>query len=271
MKHIITIDIDGTILNKHGKISKYTYNVIHKLIDLGHIVVLATGRPLSGAISIYNDLGLKTPIITDNGACIDHPLDEKFIKQRTYMPLSVMHDLFKHAKPWLKTAFFNIEKTVYAYQYDPRLEAIFSGLNQAEVVEKDFDQIFEQPSGLIFLINPEYKHDLETYIQNKHGQLISYRLWGEDHDYAVYEIYLKHVSKSSAISYLLNYYQIDRSKWIAFGDGINDIEMISDAFLGVAMKNAYPELLSYCDDMTSYTHVDDGVAKYLVKYFKLNE
>jgi 5-amino-6-(5-phospho-D-ribitylamino)uracil phosphatase len=121
MTYAITLDIDGTLLNRDGALSELTIKTIEKLIKKGHLVMLATGRPLGGAMPIYRALNLKTPIVTDNGSCIDHPSDDLFPSQRTYMPVKVMHQLFLEAKPYLISAFFNVEDIVYAYQYSHKL------------------------------------------------------------------------------------------------------------------------------------------------------
>ena len=113
------------------------------------------------------------------------------------------------------------------------------------------------------------KESLETYIKENHGDTISFRLWGAGHKHAIYEIYLKHVSKSSALNYLLDYYNIERSNLIAFGDGINDIEMIRDAGIGVMMKNGTWELKGVSKDQTELTNDEDGIANYLIKHFEL--
>ncbi len=47
--------------------------------------------------------------------------------------------------------------------------------------------------------------------------------------------------------------------------------MIRDAHLGVAMLNGVDEVKAVCKDMTKYTHDEDGIANYLIKYFNLKE
>lgn len=269
MTYAITLDIDGTLLNRDGALSDLTIKTIEKLKENGHLVMLATGRPLGGAMPIYRALNLKTPIVTDNGSCIDHPTDDLFPKKRTYMPVEVMHQLFLASKPYLISAFFNVEEIVYAYQYSQELEHIFAGLSEANVIEKPFDEIHEKPTGLIFIIEKSQNQILESYITSHFSDLLSYRLWGGDGDVSVYEIYLKDVSKSSAIQTVLKHYTIPLDRWISFGDGINDLEMIADAYLGVSMKNAHPSVIKIAKDLTSDDNHDDGLAKYLIAYFNL--
>ncbi len=270
LPYLIALDLDGSLLNNKSDLTEKTIHVLTHLHHLGHKIVIATGRPFGGAIDLYHKLNIPNPMINDNGATIENPMDYKFAKQRTLIPNYIMSDIFVFAKPMLKSAFFSIDKTVYAYKYDPNLEEYFAGLATSnEVIEKDFNLLDVEPSGLIFLVDTMQKESLENYIKKTHGDTISFRLWGAGERHAIYEIYLKHVSKSSALSYLLEYYNMERSQMLAFGDGINDIEMIRDAGIGVMMKNGNWELKGVSKDITKYTNDEDGIAQYLINFFDL--
>lgn len=271
MKYLIACDLDGSLLNLQGQLTEKSIKVLNRLRQDGHLVVLATGRPYEGAISKYHEIGLDTPLITDNGGSIENPTNPSFAKQKTYLPLPIVRELFIHTKPYIISAFFSDNKVVYAYNYDKKLEEYFNGMNSEHVVECDFSNLTIEPSGLVYLIDQKYMNSLENYVDQTFGQTLSYRLWGIDNGYALYEIYLKHVSKSSALSYLLDHYGMERKQMIAFGDGINDIEMIRDAHLGVAMKNGLDQLKAVSKDITKYTHDEDGIAKYLIDYFQLDD
>ena len=267
--HLIVCDLDGSLLNKKGNITELTQKTLKKCIELGHTVVLATGRPLGGAIDKYNQLGLNTPLITDNGGSVDKPHDPKFARQKTYIPIYVMHELFKFAKSFIISAFYTEENVVYAYQYDERLEDYFSGINSGFVIDKEMTEFSVPPTGLIYLIKSDFQDDLETYIKHHFSDIISFRLWGVSNGEAMYEIYLRHVSKASAIRYVIECCHLENHVWMSFGDGVNDIEMIRDADLGIAMKNAVPELFDVCKGVTTYDHDDEGLAKYLIEKFSL--
>lgn len=270
-KYLIALDLDGSLLNKEGELSPLTIKVVQTLKSLGHKIVLATGRPFSGAIGKYQQLGLDTALVTDNGGSIEHPNDLTFPKQKTYIPMDMMHQLFNHVKPYIISSFFSIDEIVYAYQYEPKLEHYFSGVNSGNVIHGELSSFNIEPTGLVFLIHYDKQEPFESYIRDTFGHTLSQRLWGTDDVAAIYEVYLKHISKASALKYLLNHYEIDPSRWIAFGDGINDVEMIRDAAIGVAMKNCVPELRPVCKDMTDYTHDEEGIAQYLIKFFDLKE
>jgi len=271
MNYLISCDLDGTTLNRQGELTTKTINVLRHLKKLGHIVVLSTGRPFNGAIGKYEEIGLDTPMITDNGGSIENPTDTSFAKQRTYIPVHMMHQLFTFAKPMILSTFFSIDDIVYAYKYDTKLEEFFSGIHSDRVIEGEYTSFDVQPTGMVFLIQSDKQEPFESYIDLHFGHTLSHRLWGVENGYAVYEVYLKHVSKSSAIKYLLDYYAIPNERWIALGDGINDVEMIRDAGLGVAMKNAVPELHAVADIITTISHDEEAVANFLIDYFHLED
>ncbi len=270
MRDLIACDLDGSLLDHRSEISKKNQQVLTYLRNLGHVVVLATGRPFSGAIAKYRQLDLTTALVTDNGGSIQNPSDPGFPRQKTYIPVDVMHRLFINTKAWLSSAFFSVEDVVYAYQYDARLEAIFSGMNSGRVIHGPLSAFAVEPTGMIFLVFSTHSESFEQYIASEFAHTLSYRKWGGDRKHTVYEIYLKHVSKSSALKYLLDYYDIPKERLIAFGDGLNDIEMIRDAHLGVAMLNADPEVKAVAKDITSFSNDEDGIAHYLIKHYQLD-
>ncbi len=206
MRYLIACDLDGSLLNKHGQLTKKSIDVLNQLRHEGHIVVLATGRPYEGAIPKYLEIGLNTPLITDNGGSISNPADDSFAKQKTYLPIPIVKELFKHTKEFIISAFFSDNQVLYAYRYDKKLEEFFNGMSSEHVIELDFSELTVEPTGLVYLIDSKYMKQLESYVDEFLGDTLSYRLWGVDNGYALYEIYLKHISKSSALTYLLDHY-----------------------------------------------------------------
>ncbi len=269
MKYLIACDLDGSILNDLGELTKTTINTLTTLKNHGHIVVIATGRSFEGAIAKYHQLSLNTPLITDNGGSIENPIDLNFAKQKTYMPLHIVRKLFTDTKPFIVAAVFSEDNTIYAYNFHDIFKKYFNGYQERKIIECEFSKLDVAPTGLTYLVNVEHEKQFQTYIDAEFSDILSYRLWGTKKGISLYEVYLKHISKSSALAYLLDFYSLSNKQLIAFGDGINDIEMLRDAYLGVAMKNALGEVKEFANDVTKSTNDEDGVAKYLIDYFKL--
>ena len=77
-KHLIVLDLDGTLLTDQKTISKRTKNTLLKAKENGHEVMIATGRPYRASEVYYKELSLSTPIVNFNGAFVHHPLDNKW-------------------------------------------------------------------------------------------------------------------------------------------------------------------------------------------------
>ena len=73
----------------------------------------------------------------------------------------------------------------------------------------------------------------------------------------------KGISKAEALKYICDRYNYSYKDTIAFGDAGNDAEMLCFADIGVAMKNAMPELKEHTAYITQLTNDEDGVAHFL--------
>jgi Cof subfamily protein (haloacid dehalogenase superfamily) len=269
MKKLISIDLDGTLLNHQSELSELSIKTIEYLKTQGHIVMLATGRPLSGALRYYQLLNLNTPLVTDNGGTITNPSDLNYVTKQSFIPKDVMHQLFIDSKNFITSSFFCFNDITYAYNYQSWIENHFAGINKDALHHGDLSEFNVEPSGIIYFILREKQSYFENYIKENFDDMLNFRSWGADTHTAVYEVYLKSVSKSSAIKKILKDYNMSPNDWIAFGDAINDTEMIKDAGFGVAMKNGCDEVKSVAKDFTKFSNDDDGVANYLIELFKI--
>ncbi|ELV04578.1 Cof-type HAD-IIB family hydrolase, partial [Brachyspira hampsonii] len=82
------------------------------------------------------------------------------------------------------------------------------------------------------------------------------------------EIICKDVSKGNALKWICNKKGIDIKDTIAFGDNLNDIEMIECAGIGVAMGNA-EETVKQKADYITLSNDEDGVGKFLSRIFSI--
>ena len=79
-RHLIIIDLDGTLMLDFSHYDQETIDYLNKLTKDGHIIMIATGRPLRSSFFVYQAIGLNSPIINYNGALVKHPFDDKFPK-----------------------------------------------------------------------------------------------------------------------------------------------------------------------------------------------
>jgi len=78
-----------------------------------------------------------------------------------------------------------------------------------------------------------------------------------DKEYEYLDIAPINISKSNALKILGDYLNIDRSEILAIGDNLNDLDMVKEAGVGVAVANAYDELKQVAK-YTTINSVDKG-------------
>ena len=80
-----------------------------------------------------------------------------------------------------------------------------------------------------------------------------------------FDINIKGVNKGTAILELIQRLNIELKDTYAFGDGLNDIEMIETVGHGIAMGNALEVLKEKADDVCEDV-LNDGISKTLKRY-----
>lgn len=71
--------------------------------------------------------------------------------------------------------------------------------------------------------------------------------------------------------HVLEHFGIKSDEVVAIGDAHNDLEMVVNSGLGVAMKNSDDILKQNADIITQYTNEQDGLAKFLEELFELRD
>jgi len=266
MKYYFFFDLDGSLLDRRGNLSKRTIEYVNYLTGKGHEVIITTGRPFVGAINFYHELNLKGPLITDNGAYISNPSNPNFKEIKLNMTLEDSHKLFRLVKHITISALYNVDEKVYIYNYDERLSWLFHVTKEEDIIICDFDKVNAAPTGIIFTLLDEHQTYFETII-TKHFKKITYRLWGTKDGISLYEVYVIENTKGNAINMIIDMFKVNRDFTIAFGDDLNDFDMLQTVGHGVSMLNARNGLESATKYQTYLTNQDDGIVDYLEKVF----
>ena len=85
---VIVCDMDGTLLNSQHKISDYTKLIKGKLVEKGMKIIIATGRPYLDAKYFRDSMGLKSFLVTSNGAVIHNEKDENILSETIDLNIS---------------------------------------------------------------------------------------------------------------------------------------------------------------------------------------
>ena len=94
MYKLVVIDLDGTLLNRYGEITKKTKEVVTKCINKGIEIVLASGRPIDSIKAIAKELGINGYFIAGNGALVYDLKKDKIIYEN-YMKKEKVLEIIK--------------------------------------------------------------------------------------------------------------------------------------------------------------------------------
>lgn len=248
MYKLVSLDLDGTLLNSHSKVSSKNLEAVAKCIKNDIEVVIATGRPPRFTFGLIPSQLIKNYCVCYNGALIY--CCGKRVYEQTICP-TIYNDLLLE--------FGNGEKIII--ESDHRVFCNFKIQDPwEEMVYEAFDQLTDEtPVYKILIINPI--KGLYDRLKERYGK----KLYYVETDYGNYiELMDKSVSKLNAIKWIAEIEKVKLEEIIAFGDDLNDLEIISGVGRGVAMSNGHHLVKAFADFVTK-SNDEDGVAVVLEK------
>ncbi len=266
---VLVLDIDGTLTNSKKQITENTKKSIIHIMEEGHIVMLASGRPTPGMRKYEKELELEKYggyLLSFNGARIINCRTGDIVFQKTLPPV-ILPGLYKFADEnncGLMT--YLSDNIILGTRSDEyvELEAKINGMPIKEVANLLSFVDFEMNKCLM-TAPIEKAPAFEEKLNEMYGDIISvYRS-----EPFFIEIMPKGVDKASSLNRMLAAVGLKRDNVICCGDGFNDMTMIRYAGIGVAMANAQEKVKQAADFITD-SNDEDGIVK-VIKKFILNE
>lgn len=267
-KHLIALDLDGTLLTDDKRISAKTKTVIQSAREEGHIVMIATGRPFRSSEMYYRELELDTPIVNFNGAFIHHPNNDEWGIYHTPLDFGVTKEIIEALDSFsFHNIIAEIRDDVYLHYHDEKLIEIFQ-LGKPNVTSGDLRRFLpDAPTSMLIHTDEEHLPKIREHLSSVHAEVVDHRSWTAP--WHVIEIIKSGMNKAIGLKRACDYYQIPQERVVAFGDEDNDLEMLEFAGKGVAMGNGIDHVKAIANDVT-LTNEEDGVAKYLNEFLNLN-
>ncbi|MEO9015758.1 MAG: HAD family hydrolase [Terrimesophilobacter sp.] len=255
---LIALDIDGTVLLEGGGINDAVVEQVQRVRDLGHEVMLATGRSASMTLPVLDRLGIAPQyLVCSNGSITlrrnrDAPTGYEHAHVEMFDPTEVLTTI----SAALADASFAVEDETGFFRYTGYFpNASLGALSQSV----EFTELLGQQATRVVVISPEHAvEEFLTIVEQVGLHKVSYNVgWTAWLDIAPHG-----VNKATALERVRGWLGIPRSRVMAVGDGRNDIDMLmwaSEQGRGVAMGQAPDEVSAVSSERTG-TDVDDGVA-----------
>lgn len=258
---LIVLDIDGTVLLEDGSIRASVIEEVQRVRDLGHEVMLATGRSASMTMPVLERLGISPHyVVCSNGSLTlgrdpDAPTGYRHARVETFDPTEVLTTI----RAALSDASFAVEDETGFFRYTGYFPNSSLGA-MSQLVE--FDELLRHRATRVVVISPEHAvEEFLTIVENMGLHKVSYNVgWT-----AWLDIAPDGVNKATALERVREWLGIPRSRVMAIGDGRNDIDMLEWAAAqgrGVAMGQAPDEVMAVASERTG-TDIDDGVTSVL--------
>ncbi len=238
MYKIVASDLDGTLLTPDHKIAPYTKEVLNQLHLQDKDFIFATGRHHIDVAGMREQLGIPAYMITSNGARV-HNCKGDVVFQQDVRP-EVVGGLIAMAKQ-------DPELKIHIYRNDDWL------LSAEDESLKDFHETFNYQ--LFDVDNPPLKGIAKVFFirdDHDHDKLVEWEkrfndTFGEQANIAFstpwcLEVMDANVSKGHALEAVAKEKGYELKDCLAFGDGMNDVEMLDMAGKGLIMDTAHEKV-----------------------------
>ena len=271
---LIALDIDGTLTNPHGKITARTKETVHRVVQAGVTIVVATGRRFFTAKPRVVPLELPELLIAVHNGAILKRLNGDLI-YRQLLPRGVAQSVVKVARELgLCPIIFEgtgDEANILVEDYGDRIDTWQWGYlreNQQHLKWVN-DLSTDLPGDVIEVICVVSAHEVheitETFQERLNGQVKPIPVIVNNGQRAFLGLSNAKVGKHQPLRYLAEQMGIEQSEIIAIGDNYNDLDMLQFAGTGVVMANADEELKQMGFYVTASNDAD-GVAAALEKF-----
>ena len=272
---LLVIDLDGTLLARDGSVSAANRQAIDRARTAGIQVIIATGRALAESREAIRDLGHEGLVVAAGGSLLCDAATGRTLDRRV-MPRQVVLEITERLLGDNHRALILKDNHATGYDYltvgndelDPASKWWFDRLDiGVRHVDAATDDLHPHDSVRVGAVACERRlAPLAQALRQELGDRCCLQHWSAvTASHAIgssthlLEVFTSNVNKWTMIEDYCRRNDIDRHRVAAIGDGLNDVELVRDAGLGIAMANAGPEVLAHADRITD-DHESDGVA-----------
>ncbi|MCG9558387.1 sugar/pyridoxal phosphate phosphatase YigL [Vibrio kanaloae] len=262
---IVASDLDGTLLAPDHQLSDFTKQTLTKLHDQGYTFIFATGRHHVDVAGIREIAGIPAYMITSNGARVHDQNDQLMYSQNVPQEL---------VQPVIDIVRQDPNIFVHMYQDEDWLldredDMLAKFHSESGFSYKRFEADNAPSDGIakVFFTHPEQNHEYLVTFEQKLRDTFGDKLNIAFSTPWCLEVMAAEVSKGHALDAVAKSLNLTLDNCIAFGDGMNDAEMLAMAGKGLIMGTSHEKVMKALpDNEVIGSNADDAVAHYLEKH-----
>lgn len=254
---LVTVDMDGTLLDAEHRVPAALWPLLEELARRGVLFCPASGRQYANLAARFGEAGAALPFIAENGAYVVH--EGREISSDCLEP-DVVRGVVGAVRGLADSgADVGVVVCGKASAYVERRDPAFR--EQADryyTLLTEVDDVLAVADDVLKIAVFDFGSAERTVapalapFRDTHQVVVSSAHW--------VDVLGASTHKGAAVRRLQEAYGITPAQTMAFGDYLNDLEMLDAAGLSFAMANAHPEVLERAR-FVAPAHTEDGVVR----------
>lgn len=260
-------DVDGTLLNNEKKVTEKTRKNLQELKNRGILLGIASGRSVEACVHFAKEWGLDQDFsfyVGMNGGSfydVRQKIKKDYFKLSGQLILDIIH------------AFQDLDVRFLVMDGNNRYVS-----HSTEISQKQAHQFFENEIEVeyeTFLPGKEF-NKLILYVDPIHMPDVRRRaacfknqgcvgIQTEPH---LFEYMDSRINKGIGVQNVCEHFGVHLENVVAIGDSLNDLEMLQEVGMGVAMKNANDEIKGISNIVSDYTNEEDALGHFIDDFVK---
>lgn len=278
---LVASDLDGTIIDRNNNISEKNFKAIDKLHEKNIDFAICTGKSYSVSQKVCKQFNAHFGIFGNGTQIIDFRTGKELLRntlskedllfcstlakrynfhihlytdneiiteELKYMDLRNFLLRNKNSTEGLK---FKIVDDIIGYIERNPIEVFSAVVSTESAMLPSFESLLSVNKNIVY-----------TYI-SKRGK---YRDTTINKDYEYLNISPLHINKNEALNFLATHLEIAKKDMLAIGDNVNDLEMVKEAGIGVAVHDAYDDLKNVAKYVTNASATEGAFAEAIEKF-----
>ena len=252
---LIASDMDDTLLNSKCQISARNEAAIKSALAAGKIFLLATGRMYVSVRPYAERLGLDVPLVTYNGALVKGSLSGKVFYEHK-MTLKTANEVLAYCreKGYYLQLYVGDSILIHTENDCSRMYSKISGIQTTAIGDAVY-HTDEAPYKILVMTKPEEFQQVWQCIAERFKGKLDVTSSKDN----FLELMEPGINKWEAVKSVAASYGITPAEIMCIGDSNNDVKMIANAGIGVAVGNAKDAVKNHAKIVTA-SNDNDGVA-----------
>lgn len=251
---LVASDMDGTLLDSNGNLDPEFIQIVQKLKDLDIVFVAASGRQYYNLIKLFKNIERDIIFVAENGTYVISDSKELLVVdiplEKAKEVISAVREI-KGCYPVLcgkKQAYIENDNPDFVKQVQKYYDKCKKVPNLLDVS----DDMFLKIAVYDFYSSSKNSHPRLKHFNNSLKVVVSGDNW--------LDISHQNAHKGNAMRFLQNYLSIHADECMAFGDQMNDAEMLQAVSHSYCMANSSAKLMGFARN-TAPSNNDKGVLK----------